>query len=100
MKDFQCGVGFIFLCSFASDVANRYSGSLRYPARDCNEGEALVENSDKPFEIIADFRARGASPKNMRKHATKIDADAVTIQTLGGRLIWTSTAGEDSESKS
>lgn len=101
LNNFLLGVTLVFLCSCASDVANRYYGSQRYPAKPFREVEVLSENPNRPFELIADFQARGASPKNMRKRAAKIGADAVIIQTLGGRYdLGDQWAGEDSQSKS
>lgn len=101
IKGFLCGVGLIFLSSCASDVANRYYSAERYPPRNYKEVETLQENPTRPFEVIADFQARGASPKNMRKRAAKIGADAVIIQTLGGKYdMGDQWAGEDSQNKS
>ena len=38
----------------------------------------------RPYEVIADFQARGASIEYMRKKAAEIGADAVIVGTYGG----------------
>ena len=74
----------LLLCSCASDVANRYYASEKYPPKKTEAVEVLKINPDRPFIVIADLQARNMSVSGMRAMAAKIGADAVIIQTLGG----------------
>ena len=87
------------LAGCATDVANRYYGSEKYPARDPKEVELLWQRPSREFTVIADFQSRGESPQAVRKKAAKIGADAVIISILGG-LYDTSEqwAGNDRQS--
>lgn len=73
-----------FAISCASDVANRYYGTQRYPARPPNEVSILWEQPSRPFTVIADFQSRGESPADMQRKAAAIGADAVIVALLGG----------------
>lgn len=68
----------------ASDVANRYYGTVRYPARDPSDVELLWQRPSRDFVVIADFQSRRESPEDIRKKAAEIGADAVIIAILGG----------------
>jgi hypothetical protein len=68
----------------ATDVANRYYGAERYPAKDPKEVELLWQRPSREFTVIADFQSRGESPQAVRKKAANIGADAVIISILGG----------------
>jgi hypothetical protein len=68
----------------ASDVANRYYGSVKYPPRDPKTVEVLRQRPARPFEVIADFQANGGGISAMRRQAAKIGADAVIVTNLGG----------------
>jgi hypothetical protein len=72
------------LAGCATDVANRYYGAERYPAKDPNEVEILRQRPSREFTVIADFQSRGESPEAVRRKAAKIGADAVIISILGG----------------
>jgi hypothetical protein len=72
------------LVGCATDVANRYYGAEKYPARDPKEVGLLWQRPSREFTVIADFQSRGESPEAVRQKAAKIGADAVIISTLGG----------------
>ena len=86
------------LVGCASDVANRYYGTDKYPPKTPKEVELLWQRPQHEFTVIADFQSRGESPEAMRKRAAKIGADAVIVSILGGlydtREEW---AGHDSQ---
>lgn len=86
-------------CSCAYDVANRYYGKTKYPAKKSNEVELLSTPPNRPYEVIADFQSRGESPEDMRHKAADVGADAVIVSILGGYVSrgdeW---AGSDSYS--
>lgn len=67
-----------------SDEANRYYAHDVYTPKSPNEVELLFEAPVTPYEVIADFQARGASPEYMQKQAAKIGADAVIVGMYGG----------------
>ena len=67
-----------------SDQAHRYYADTKYPAKPVDEVEVLREAPSRPYEVIADFQARGASLEYMRKKAAEIGADAVIVGTYGG----------------
>lgn len=84
-----------------SDEANRYYASERYAECPVEEVEVLRECPTKPYDVIADFQARGASIKWMRRRAAKIGADAVIVGMYGGfRSRGDKWAGEDKHSDS
>jgi hypothetical protein len=66
------------------DDAYRYYGSQKYPARPAKSVAILNEAPSQPYEVIADFQYRGASPNRMKTLAGNIGADAVIVTTLGG----------------
>ena len=74
----------LLMSSCATDVASRYYAAQRYPARKVEEVQILSGPPSRPYEVIAEFQARGESPKGMRKRAAKIGADAVIVTGLGG----------------
>lgn len=96
---FACAILFVSLgCAY--DEAARYYAAQRYVATDTKEVEVLYEPPQQPYEVIADFQARGASVNHMRKKAAKVGADAVIITTLGGyRDLSEEWAGEDRYAK-
>ena len=49
----------ITFAACASDVANRYYGSVKYPPRPVQEVEVLTKNPSRPYTVIADFQSRG-----------------------------------------
>lgn len=78
-------LGLVFLSlGCATDVANRYYGSEKYPEKDPKSVDILWERPSREFTVIADFQSRGESPEAVRKKAAKIGADAVIISILGG----------------
>lgn len=84
-------------CSCASDVANRYYGKTTFPAKQPNEVEILWKAPSRPYDVIADFQSRGESPKDMRRKAAQIGADAVIVSILGGYYsLGEEWAGSDS----
>jgi hypothetical protein len=68
----------------ATDVANRYYGTVKYPPKTPAEVELLRRAPSKEYVVIADFQSRGESPEAIRKKAGDIGADAVIISILGG----------------
>jgi hypothetical protein len=68
----------------ATDVANRYYGSTRYPARAAEDVEILWRAPTRAYIVIADFQSRGETPEAIREKAARIGADAVIISILGG----------------
>jgi hypothetical protein len=92
---------FLFAVLFAgcaTDVANRYYASEKYPQKDPKQVELLWKNPQRQYVVIADFQARGESPEGMRKWAAKIGADAVIVSILGGYYDRnTAWAGEDKQ---
>jgi len=67
-----------------SDEAHRYYATERFSPRDEKEVEVLFRAPSKPFDVIADFQARGASVNYMRRKAAEIGADAVIVGAFGG----------------
>jgi hypothetical protein len=82
------GLVLLLLCPLfaacATDVANRYYGTAKYPAKTPSEVELLWKRPLRDFVVIADFQSRGESPEAVRKKAADIGADAVIIAILGG----------------
>ncbi len=78
-----------------SDEANRYYGQITYPPKSVEEVEVLQHEPSRPFVVIADFQARNATVKHMRKRAAEIGADAVIVVPVGGRYseaeVWADT---------
>lgn len=72
------------LVGCASDVANRYYGGERYPAKAPGEVEILWDAPSRPYKVIADFQSRGESPDDLQSKAAAIGADAVIVSLLGG----------------
>jgi hypothetical protein len=68
----------------ATDVANRYYASTKYPPKNPQDVQILKQPPARPYEVIADFQSRGESPKSVAKKAAKIGADAVIVVMLGG----------------
>ena len=68
----------------ATDVANRYYSDVQYPARSVDEVAVFTNAPTRPYIVIADFQARGETPRDMRNQAAKIGADAVIVTYLGG----------------
>lgn len=82
----------------ATDVANRYYASTKYPPKNPQDVQILRQPPARPYEVIADFQSRGESPKSVAKKAAKIGADAVIIATLGGYYeLGTQWASEDNQ---
>ena len=69
--------------------------------KNIDQVEVLHEEPQQPYIVIADFQAKGASIKHMRKRAAEIGADAVIIVHAGGWYsrseIW---ADKDKQSNS
>jgi hypothetical protein len=89
MIHFNYGIASIVLLSTlmtacASDVANRYYGTVRYPPKRPAEVELLRRAPTRDYVVIADFQSRGESPEDLRKKAAEIGADAVIVSILGG----------------
>jgi hypothetical protein len=82
----------------ATDVANRYYASTKYPPKNPKDVQILRLPPARPYEVIADFQSRGESPKSVAKKAAKIGADAVIIATLGGFYeLGTEWASQDNQ---
>jgi hypothetical protein len=82
----------------ATDVANRYYASTKYPPKKPEEVQILRQAPARPYEVIADFQSRGESSKSVAKKAAKIGADAVIIATLGGYYeLGTEWASQDNQ---
>ena len=89
MKIFKFAPIGLFACTLllvgcATDVANRYYGLEKYPAKEPKDVELLWQRPSREFTVIADFQSRGESPEAVRNKAAKIGADAVIISILGG----------------
>jgi hypothetical protein len=82
-----------------SDEAHRYYATERFSPREPETVEILYRDPAEPYDVIADFQARGASPKYMREKAAEIGADAVIVGMYGGyRSKKDDWAGEDRHS--
>jgi hypothetical protein len=91
----------VLFAGCATDVANRYYATEKYPSRDPKQVELLWQNPQRQYVVIADFQARGESPEGMRKWAAKIGADAVIVSILGGYYDRsTEWAGQDKQNNS
>jgi len=92
---------YVFFAGCVSDEANRYYLKKRLPAKNINEVEVLQEEPQQPYIVVADFQARNATIKHMRKRAAEIGADAVIVVPVGGwysrNEIW---ADKDRQSNS
>jgi len=99
MKPFLTIMLVLLLSGCASDVAGRYYSNEKYPARPADEVEVFTSAPTRPYEVIADLQARGASVNYMKRQAAKIGADGIIVSMLGGYRsgsdIW---AGIDSYS--
>ena len=97
------GVAAFLLCQIGcmSDEANRCYLKEKLPAKEISEVEVLRDAPSRPYVVIADFQARNASIKHMRKRAAGIGADAVIVVPAGGWYsrdeIW---ADQDKQSNS
>ncbi len=47
------------LAACATDIANQYYGTAKYPPKDPAELELLWQRPTKDFVVIADFQSRG-----------------------------------------
>jgi hypothetical protein len=74
----------MFITACATDVANRYYGTVKYKPKDPKEVEILWEKPNRDFFVIADFQSRRESPEAIRNKAAQIGADAVIVSILGG----------------
>lgn len=84
----------------ATDVANRYYGAEKYPAKNPTDLEILWQRPARDFVVIADFQSRGESPEDLRDKAAAIGADAVIVAILGGAYARSDEwAGNDSQSR-
>ena len=95
------GISVLLLCEIGcvSDEANRYYLKEKLPRKDAKDVEILREEPQRPYVVIADFQAEGASFEYMRKRAAQIGADAVILVPVGGAYsqneVW---AGKDRNS--
>ena len=84
-----------------SDEANRCYLKEKLPAKNIEEVEVLSVAPERPYLVIADFQARNATFKHMRKRAAEIGADAVIVVPAGGyyseKEVW---ADQDKEKNS
>jgi hypothetical protein len=86
----------MFVTACATDVANRYYGTVKYPPKDPKEVEILWKKPDRDFFVIADFQSRRESPEAIRNKAAQIGADAVIVSILGGYYSYSDEwAGSD-----
>ena len=72
------------LISCASDIANRYYVSERYPPKNKEDVLILDSKPTRSFIVIADFQSRGESPSDLQEKAAEIGTDAVIISHVGG----------------
>ncbi len=97
------GISVFLLCEAGcvSDEANRYYLKEKLPPKNVKDVQILREKPQRPYIVIADFQARGASFEYMRKRAAQIGADAVILVPVGGWYsqdeVW---AGADQNSRS
>ncbi len=68
----------------ATDVANRYYATERYPEKAVQNVELLNSKPSRQFVVIADFQSRGETAERLREKAAKIGADAVIVTVVGG----------------
>ena len=72
------------LLGCATDVANRYYLSERFPPKEKSDVLILYSKPNKPFIVIADFQSRGESASDLQEKAAGIGADAVIVTQVGG----------------
>lgn len=84
MKIFSVAVAILSLAGCRTDVANRYYGSVRYPAKDPSQVALLSDRPKGDFVVLADFQSVGESPEDIREKAAQIGADAVIVNRVGG----------------
>ena len=72
------------LIGCASDIANRYYVSERYPPKNKEDVLILDSNPTRSFIVIADFQSRGENPSDLQERAAAIGADAVIVSHVGG----------------
>jgi hypothetical protein len=95
------GISVLLFClvGCVSDEANRYYLRERLPPKNVKDVEVLREEPNRPYVVIADLQASGASFEYMRKKAARIGADAVILVPIGGWYspgeVW---AGKDRHS--
>ena len=78
------GIALASVNGCASDVANRYYGSVKYPTKAPSQVLVLSNRPSQDFDVIADFQSRNESPEDLRIKAAEIGADAVIVTVLGG----------------
>lgn len=78
-------VSLLSLSACVGDEAHRLYLDGPLPAKKTEEVLILFEEPDRPYTVIADLQARGASPDYMQRESAKIGADAVICSYLGGR---------------
>ena len=81
---YAAGLWLCLCVGCVSDQAHRYYATERFPPKEIDEVALLFDAPDQPYEVIADFQARRASPKYMREKAAEIGADAVIVGMYGG----------------
>lgn len=83
-----------------SDEAHRYYAKERFEPKAPKDVEVLHWAPERPYDVVADFQARGADDEYMQKKAAEIGADAVIVGTFGGqRAKKDEWAGEDSRAR-
>lgn len=78
------GLTALALGACATDVANRYYATERYPERSVESVAVLSGKPSRKFVVIADFQSRGETAEALREKAAKIGADAVIVTVVGG----------------
>lgn len=83
-------------CGCVRDIANRYYLTERLAPKSVSEVAVLSSAPARPYRVIADFQARGASASSLQAEAATIGADAVIVSSLGGTYSLAERwAGED-----
>jgi hypothetical protein len=87
------------LSGCVSDEANRLYIENPLSPKSVEDVDVLWKAPDIEYTVIADFQAKGASIKYVRKRAAEIGADAVIVVLAGGNYSYSEVwAGKDSMS--
>ncbi|MFA5093136.1 MAG: hypothetical protein WC543_04275 [Candidatus Omnitrophota bacterium] len=83
----KLGLLLLFICFLAGCVtneANRYYLKEQLPPKNVSEVEVLQAVPKRPYMVIADLQASGASFDYLQKRAAEAGADAVIVTCTGG----------------
>lgn len=83
------------LTGCVTNEANRYYLQEKLPAKDIKEVEVLSVAPSRPYIVIADLQASGASFEYLQKRSAEIGADAVIVTCTGGAYSTSETWAEE-----